>query len=61
MKKRWNFNNSAFSFALFGHFVVKVARIELASESISTRPSPSAANVLLFRLGQRPLADFDFG
>lgn len=30
--------------ALF--FVVKVARVELASESISTRLSPSAANVL---------------
>ena len=36
--------------------LVKVARVELASESISTRLSPSAANVFLFRLCQRPLA-----
>jgi hypothetical protein len=31
-------------------FLVKVARVELASESISTRLSPSAADVFLFRL-----------
>ena len=35
--------------------VVEAARVELASESISTGLSPSAVNVLKFRLRGRPL------
>lgn len=42
-------------------YVVEMARVELASESISARVSPSAANVFLFRLLKRPLAGSRFG
>ena len=44
-----------------GDFVpskVEVARVELASESISKGLSPSAVNVLEFRLDQRPLTGY---
>ena len=37
--------------------MVEVARIELASESISAELSPSAVNDLKFRFGRRPLTD----
>ena len=40
---------------------VEVARVELASESISTGISPSAVNVLVFRLDQRPLTGYGLG
>ena len=36
--------------------LVEMARVELASESISTKLSPSAAGVLFFRLFTRPSA-----
>ena len=39
-------------------FMVEVARVELASESISKGLSPSAVNVLEFRLDQRPLTGY---
>ena len=38
--------------------MVEVARVELASESISKGLSPSAVNVLEFRLDQRPLTGY---
>ena len=42
-------------------FMVEVARVELASESISKGLSPSAVNVLVFRLDQRPLTGYGLG
>ena len=38
--------------------MVEMARVELASESISKGLSPSAVNVLEFRLDQRPLTGY---
>ena len=38
--------------------LVEMARVELASESISKGLSPSAVNVLEFRLDQRPLTGY---
>ena len=40
------------------YFLVEMARVELASESISKGLSPSAVNVLEFRLDQRPLTGY---
>ena len=37
--------------------MVEMARVELASESISAKLSPSAVNVFLLRFSQRPLTD----
>jgi len=37
---------------------VKVVRVELTSESISTRTSPSAADDFEFRLFRRPSAGY---
>ena len=39
-------------------FLVEVVGVEPTSESISTGLSPSAVNVLLFRLFQRPLTGY---
>ena len=43
------------TFRIPGRVVVEMARVELASESISTGISPSAVNDLVFRVGGRPL------
>ena len=41
-------------------FMVEMARVELASKSISAGTSPSAVNDLKIRLGRRPLTSFSF-
>ena len=53
-------NKRALAIISQGRVVVEVARVELASESISTGFSPSAVNDLEFRFGNRPLTGFHF-
>lgn len=49
---------TAFYAVVLFFLMVEVARVELASESISKGLSPSAVNVLEFRLDQRPLTGY---
>ena len=50
--------------ALQGSFLIKMvemARVELASKSISTGLSPSAVDDLVFRFSNRPSAGYQIG